>query len=201
MYLNESYLFQEFSVSLCGLLDEVPHSPPLLAGHHHTCLPKCHCHLHDSTLHFIQNAGPLDVGEDNAVVMIMQEGSTLHVTMVPRKSLWWGRDVTKHKFPSPPQKKKKCGATNNTDRLTLIKPSSEVTLYCCDVQVYSPLPHYLILYLIFYSSSIPKCGYYSSSSMYKLEFLVKLKPLHSFHERSSLLNENCVSCHFSQSVC
>lgn len=41
------YLLQEFSVSLRGLLDEVPHGPSLLAWHHHTCLPKCYCHLHD----------------------------------------------------------------------------------------------------------------------------------------------------------
>lgn len=62
--LYDSYLFQQFSVSLRGLLDEVPHSPALLTGHHYTRLPKCHCHLHDSTLHFIQNAGPPDVSED-----------------------------------------------------------------------------------------------------------------------------------------
>lgn len=79
MHLYEPYLFQEFSVSLCGLLDEVPHSPTLLAGHHHPCLPKCHRHLHYSTLHFIQNAGPLDVGEDNAIVTIMRDSSKMHV--------------------------------------------------------------------------------------------------------------------------
>lgn len=52
--LYELYLFQEFPVSEGGLLDKVPHSPPLLAGHHHTCLPKRHCHLHRGTLQFIR---------------------------------------------------------------------------------------------------------------------------------------------------
>lgn len=44
------YLFQEFSVSLGGLLDQVSHSPALLARHHHTCLSKRHCHLHYGTI-------------------------------------------------------------------------------------------------------------------------------------------------------
>lgn len=48
--ISEQYLFQEFSVSLRGLVDEVPYSPPLFAGHHHTCLSKRHCHLHRYTI-------------------------------------------------------------------------------------------------------------------------------------------------------
>lgn len=59
VHLNRAHLLQELSVSLCGLLDEIPNSPPFLAGHHHTRLPKCHRHLHCGTIHFIQNAGPV----------------------------------------------------------------------------------------------------------------------------------------------
>lgn len=54
-----AHLLQELSVSLCGLLDELPHRPPFLAGHHHACLPKRHRHLHYGVIHFIQNAGPV----------------------------------------------------------------------------------------------------------------------------------------------
>lgn len=40
------YLLQYFPVSLGGLLDQVPHSPSILARHNYTCLSKIDCHLH-----------------------------------------------------------------------------------------------------------------------------------------------------------
>lgn len=52
--LWEAYLLQKFPVSEGGLLDEVPHSPSILAGHHHTRLPKRHCHLHCATFRVIR---------------------------------------------------------------------------------------------------------------------------------------------------
>lgn len=45
-----AYLLQKFSVSEGGLLDEVPHSPSILTGNHHTRLPKRNCHFHCDTL-------------------------------------------------------------------------------------------------------------------------------------------------------
>lgn len=61
----EEYLLQKFPVSQSSLLDQVPHSPSLLTGHHHTCLPKCDSNLHPDSVLFIQDSGPLDVGYDS----------------------------------------------------------------------------------------------------------------------------------------
>lgn len=92
--ISEQYLFQEFSVSLRGLVDEVPHSPPLFAGHHHTCLSKRHCHLHCDTLHFIQDSGPLDVADEQRR---HRRREAPNCRLPTRKSWWGGSNVTPQK--------------------------------------------------------------------------------------------------------
>lgn len=68
-----AHLLQQLSVSLRGLLDELPHRPPFLAGHHHACLPERHRHLHHGAIHFIQDAGPRETPGENSAGL--QRGS------------------------------------------------------------------------------------------------------------------------------
>lgn len=103
--LYELYLFQEFPVSEGGLLDKVPHSPPLLAGHHHTCLPKRHCHLHRGTLQCIRRPSGCGWMWCNCV----EDGGRFQneCTVMPHhpKSLDNGRDDVQ--IDNPIQKKEK----------------------------------------------------------------------------------------------